>query len=118
MKKLFAALCLALSVVGASAQNYFGYTNTDYERNGGVRFGTSTTQGQAIRLSGEKLDMMRGKQITGIHTAFGTRNLDALTFFVTTDLNGTPAVSEDMTGASTSWRDFSFSTPYTIGDES
>lgn len=118
MKKLFATLCLALSVVGASAQNYFGYTNTDYERNGGVRFGTSTAQGQAIRLSGEKLDMMRGKQITGIHTAFGTRNLDALTFFVTTDLNGTPAVSEDMTGASTSWRDFSFSTPYTIGDES
>lgn len=100
------------------AQNYFGYTNTDYERNGGVRFGSSQTQGQAIRLSDEKLDMLRGKQITGVRTVFGTRNMQSLTFFITSDLNGTPLVSQEISGGSSSWKDFVFDTPYTIGEES
>lgn len=118
MKKLFATLCLSLSFAGAAmADTYIGYTNTNFDRMAGVRFGSSETQGQAIRLTKDKLDLLRGKQIKGVRAVFGTRNMENLTFFVTTELGGTPAYEQQASGGTYQWRDFSFSTPYTVGDE-
>lgn len=118
MKKILTTLCLAtLLGAPAAADTYIGYTNTDFDRTGGVRFGTSETQGLAIKLPKEKLDMLRGKTIKGVRAVFGTRNMENLTFFVTTDLDATPAYTQSADGGTASWREFTFDTPYTIGNE-
>ena len=118
MKRLLTVFCLsALLASPAAADSYIGYTNTEFDRTGGVRFGNSETQGQAIKLPKEKLDLLRGKQIKGVRAVFGTRNMETLTFFVTTDLNAAPLYTQEADGGTASWRDFDFDTPYTIGDE-
>ena len=118
MKKLIMSLCLSMVATGAAlADTYIGYTNTDFVRSGGVRYGSSTTQGLAIMLPKEKLDLLRGTQINGVRAVFGTRNMSDLTFFVTTDLDGTPEYTQEASGGTYQWGDFAFDEPYTIGDE-
>ena len=118
MKRLLTLFCLsALLAAPAAADKYIGYTNTDFDRTGGVRFGTSETQGLAIKLPKEKLDQLRGKQIKGVRAVFGTRNMESLEFFISTDLAAAPVYTQVSDGGSASWKDFEFDTPYTIGDE-
>lgn len=118
MRKLFITLCLSLGFVSAAvADTYISYSTDNFDRKGGVRFGNSETQGLAIKLPKEKLDMLRGKQIKGVRAAFGTRNMSDLKFFVSTDLSATPAYTQTASGGDASWNDFMFDTPYTIGDE-
>ena len=64
MKKLMLSLCLSLACAAAAmADTYLGYTNTHFERTGGVRLGNSEKQGLAIKLTSEKLDRLRGKRV-------------------------------------------------------
>lgn len=118
MKKLFTALCLSLAFAGAAmADTNIGYTTTNYVRNSGERFGASERQGLAIKLTKEKLDLLRGRQIKGVRAVFGTRQMETLSFFVSTDLNASPVYEQSVSRGTSSWDDYAFTTPYTIGDE-
>lgn len=112
---IFCLMCLGAAT--ANAQNIIGHSNGTFERTDGVRVGTTEKQGEAIRLSKEKLQLLKGKKITGIRTVVGTRNVDNLTFFIAESLDGQPAYQQKADGASTSWKEFDLDTPYTIGDE-
>lgn len=122
MKKNIITL-LALAIASASfAQTQIGYTNGNFGRNTVTRAGSSNEQGMAIRLSHEKLQLLKGKTITGLTAVYGSRNMDdkKATCFITTDLNGTPLVqTEDVVEyGTTKWDDCVFDKPYTItGDE-
>lgn len=117
MKKLMLSLCLSLACAAAAmADTYLGYTNTHFERTGGVRLGSSEKQGLAIKLTKEKLDQLRGKRVLGVRAVFGTSNMDNLEFFVTTRLGGEPLRSQAIGGGSPSWKEFRFDTPVEIGD--
>lgn len=117
MKKLMLSLCLSLACAAAAmADTYLGYTNTHFERTGGVRLGNSEKQGLAIKLTSEKLDRLRGKRVLGVRAVFGTSNMDGLEFFVATSLDGEPLYSQAFGGGSPSWKEFRFDTPVDIGD--
>ena len=85
---------LALPVC-AQAQTTFGYTNGDFDRDDGVRLCAGTTQRAAIRMSAEKLSLLAGAKVTAIRSVFGTRNLNSVTFFITSDLDGEPLYESD-----------------------
>lgn len=121
MNRVFGLFFCALLLTGNSllnAQSFIGYSNGNVVRKNGVRFGNGTTQGMAIRIPAEKAGMLKGCKITGVKTAFATTQVSDLKIFVTKDLNAEPLYCEDVSGATTSWKDFRFSNPVTIdGDE-
>ena len=118
MKKLFLTFCLASAFAPAAlADSYLGYCTDEVDRSSGVRVGNSETQGLAIKLTGEKLEMLRGKQIKGVRAAFGTRNMDNLTFYVWTDIAAEPVYTQAGGSGSVTMREFDFDEPYTVGAE-
>lgn len=121
MNRIFGLFFCALLLTGQTllnAQNFIGYSNGTVVRKNGVRFGSGTTQGMAIRIPAEKAGLLKGCRITGVRTAFATTQVSDLKIFVTKDLNAEPLYSEIVSGATTSWKDFRFSSPVTIdGDE-
>ena len=60
------ACCLLLSLQAWADNFSFGYTNGDCGRSNNFRLGTGTTQGQAIRLSHEKLHLLNGCSTSAI----------------------------------------------------
>ena len=118
MKKIFTVLCLLLVCSAVSiAQTKIGYSNGEFNRSDGLRIGSGEKQGLAIKLSKEKLQLLKGKKIVGASAVFGTRNVKNLNFFLTKALGQQPLYEQSVSGAATNWKDFTFDTPYVVGDE-
>lgn len=106
----------------ASAQTQIGYTTGNMGRTTVFHYGASQKQGMAIRLSHEKLQVLKGQSIQSIRTAFGSAN--GITdkqadFFIATSLDGAPVYEQTLNiGSANRWTDYTLNTPYTItGDE-
>ena len=81
-------LLLSMSANAATV----GYSSATVNRTGTFRLGSSSTQGQAIRLSKAKLQAMKGKKIDYVEFAVGSANTTGkkLNVFISTSLGGTP----------------------------
>lgn len=110
------AIVLLLSI-SAGAQTIIGYSNGYVKKGDGVRFGSGTKQGMAIKLTKGKTQPLKGASITGIRAVFNTMHISNLEVFVTTSLDAEPIYKEALTGASTSWKNFNFSQPVAIDGE-
>lgn len=104
------------------AQTRVGYSNGTTSTENVMRSGTGEHQGMAIRLSHEKLQMLKGHKITGVSAAYGSRNTtgNVARVFIATSLEG-EALTEStvtITRAGRAWTDATLEKPYTItGDE-
>ena len=112
------AFCAAQPVAAAD----FGYTSGNLSRNNVFRVGTTITQGGAMRLSKEKLSLLKGAEISGAKVCFGSKNSSGsqATLFIATSLDGEPVYKQtvSISGVATKWNEYAFATPYIIkGDE-
>lgn len=114
---LLCVVCLLLSTNTIEAQTLLGYSNGTAARKNGHRFGSAATQGMAIYITKEKAQLLKGAKIVGIQSAFGTSQVQNLKLFITKTLHEEPFFEQDATGASTSWKSFSFDTPYVMDGE-
>ncbi len=120
-------LALALPAIPAAAQSaaQIGYTTFQYQRNNGVMFNSKPvsdtdsrmTQGAAIHIGKEKAALLKGCTLTGIRAAFGTKHVSDMKIFVTRELGGTPIAEASVSGATTSAKNFNFSSPVTLDGE-
>lgn len=120
MKKIIisvASLILFAGNINATdisyAKNYINRINT-------FRVGSTTTQGQAIRLSKAKLQALKGKTIDYAEFAVGSRNTtgNTLNVFVTTSLDAEPVAKGTLTISKALERcKWTLDTPYTITGE-
>lgn len=120
MTYLYKSISLAVVLLfslSLSAQTIMGYSNGYGKRNNGVRFGSGTKQGMAIKLSKEKATALKGSAIAGVRSMFGTTQISDFEIFVTHSLEEEPLYKESFTKASTSWKEFKFSEPVTITGE-
>lgn len=90
-KTLLFTVLLGLSTLGAQATS-IGYSNGTIDKLNCYKFGTSTTQGQAIRLSKAKLQMLKGKAIDYAEFVPGTKlsKDNEIHVFITTQPGATP----------------------------
>lgn len=123
MKKYLTLLCAAAiaSGIGANAAQ-FSYCNGVCNRTSSTpfRLGSSAKQGTAIKLSKEKLTLLKGSTITQISAGYGTSHITdgTLKVFISTNLEGTPLTSQEATiKRAMSWCDTTLDTPYTITGE-
>lgn len=122
-----ALLALTLPAIPAAAQSaaQIGYTTFQYQRNNGVMFNSKPAsdtdsrmmQGVAIHIGKEKAALLKGCTLTGIRAAFGTKHVEDMKIFVTRELGGTPIAEAAVTGATTSAKNFNFSSPVTLDGE-
>lgn len=125
MKKILLSLFAALLCATASFGAAIGYTNGTYNRFQNFHYGDGTLQGMAIRLPHEKLVLLKGKQLTGIESVFGSYKVTGpLTAFVSTGLDKEPLAkteytmsASDASSLTARWRTISFDSPYTITGE-
>lgn len=120
-KTILSVAALLLSAVSVEA------TTVGYAKDGAVgrtalfRVGSTTTQGQAIKLSHAKLQALKGKTIDFAEIAVGSRNTTGkkMHAFLTTSLGGTPIAEGDVDITDPLKRmKWTLSQPYTItGDE-
>ena len=114
---LIAALALCMTATTVQADSYFGYTDGTVNKTKGLRPNAGTTQGVAIYIPASKMETLKGKTITGIRTAFGTTQAKDIHAFITTELGGTPLYTQELSSPSASFKDYAFTTPYTITGE-
>ncbi len=125
MKTLLLSLFAAILCATASSGATIGYTNGTYSKYENFHYGDGKLQGMAIRLPHEKLALLKGKQLTGIESVFGSSKITGtLTAFVSKGLDEAPlAMTEytmstsDASSISARWRTISFDSPYTITGE-
>lgn len=119
-KFTLAVASLLLLNIGSADAVTIGYSKETINRNI-FRLGSSTTQGQAIRLSKAKLQALKGKTIDFVEIAVGSKNTtdNKLNTFISTSLDGTPLVEGTLkVSRAYSKAKWTLSTPYTItGDE-
>lgn len=96
-KTLISAMLLTLFMGSASASS-IGYSNGTIDKLNCFRVGTSTKQGQAIRLSHAKLQALKGKTIDYAEFCVGSRNTTdkKMHVFISTSLDGTPIAEGDI----------------------
>ena len=125
MNKFLLTVLLA-SVVGSAQAADVTYTTGAFSRNGFFSLGTGMKQGMAMRLSKEKLALLKGKQITGIKVLYGSKNVEGgqVTAFLTTELGGTPIATQtqalttaNVSSTTAKWTETTFPQPYTITGE-
>lgn len=113
---LLSAIAL-LFTLNVCATTTIGYTDGTHSRSNGVRHGSSTTQGMAIRLTAEKAQLIAGEKIATVYAAFCSSRFTSATLFITDDLDGEYLYSQSVTTSST-WKEYALDTPYEItGDE-
>ena len=124
MKKQLIFVIMTLFCLRAAAGGTFGYTNGEFSRNNFMHFGNSKKQGQAIRLTHEKLVLLKGKKITGIQAIYGSRQVSDAQAFIRAELKGESIVTKnfevasmDVSSASAKWIETSFDSPYVITGE-
>lgn len=114
-------VCLMCTISAIQAQTRIGYTNGTFGRENVTRCGNGTLQGMAIRLDVAKLQLFKGKTISGISVVYGSRNTEGnkARVFVTRDLAASPIVEQEVTisRATTSWTDVQLTNPYVITGE-
>ncbi len=115
MNKYLLLLSLFFTTLTASAGT-FGYTNGTCGRNNVARVGTTSLQGQVIRLDSEKVKMLAGKTITGAQAVLGSRNGSNLHVFVSDNLDGEVLAETGATTVSKTnqWTDFPFTSSYVV----
>ena len=119
-RTLLLSALLGLSTLGALATS-IGYSNGTIDKLNLYKFGTSTTQGQAIRLTKAKLQMLKGKSIDYVEFVPGTKLTkdNEVHLFISTAPGGAPiaegTVKIERTPEIYKW---TLDKPYTItGDE-
>lgn len=120
MKKILTILLSFVSLTVFAEGVAIGYTNGTVDRAKVFHLGTATRQGQAIRLSAEKLKALKGRSIEAVNVAFGTRNLkdNMAQLFVTTELGGTPVATLDVSvDKALRFYSYPLQTPYVITGE-
>lgn len=120
-KRMFLTIgAVVLAVLGVMAEE-IGFTTGVCDRNTVFSANNTKEQGQAIRLSHEKLQLLKGQTISAINVAFGSRNTvdNKATLFIGESLDGAPAVSQEVTiSKANAWLTYELETPYVItGDE-
>lgn len=121
MKRFILGVASLLLLTGNINAATIGYSQSTVKRTNIFRLGSSTTQGQAIRLSKGKLQMLKGKTVNSATFIVGSKQTtgNKLNVFITTSLTGTPVAQ----GTVTIKKSFdkcvwTLDTPYTItGDE-
>lgn len=103
--------CVAAPV---AAQTKIGWTDGTHSRSKGVRAGTSTMQGIAIRLPEEKAVMLKGETIATVYAAFCSSRFTDMTLFITDNLGGEYLYSQEISSTSASWTEYALDTPYEI----
>ena len=118
-KTLISALLLTL-LTGSAHATSVGYSNGTIDKLNCFSVGSSTKQGQAIRLSQAKLKALKGKTIDCAEFYVGTRNTTdkKIHAFISTSLDGTPIAEGDIeiTRALSDLK-WTFDKPYTITGE-
>lgn len=121
MRKIILGVASLLLLAGEANATSIGYSKETISRLNTFRVGTSTTQGQAIRLSKAKLQALKGKTIDFAEFVVGSKQTtgNVLNAFVTTSLGGEPvakgAVAVSRAYTKCKW---TLDKPYTItGDE-
>lgn len=127
MKKIIPTALIALTAITgmtpaglctATATTTVGWTDGTHNRSKGVRIGTATEQGIAIRLTPEKAQLLSGQSIAAVRAAFCSSRMTDVVLFITDDLEGEPLYSQTVSSTSTSWSEYTLDTPYTMtGDE-
>jgi len=119
-KRLFTA-ALALGLLSSSqlfAATKIGFSTEQCGREYVFRIGSTEKQGIAIRLSGDKLQALKGCSISAVSAVFGSRwTVDGTaTVFVSTSPDGTPLREKTATIATTAsaWAEIKLDEPYTI----
>ena len=120
MKYTFLSLLLMALPTFSIKASTIGYTNGTISRTSVFRMGLTTKQGQAIRLSKEKLQMLKGKSISAVNIAVGSRNTtgNKAHVFVATSPEGTPIAEGDLSlTKALQWLTYTLDTPYVITGE-
>lgn len=122
MRKTIFSVASFLLLAGNINATTVGYAKDgDVVRTSVFRLGSTTTQGQAIKLSHAKLQTLKGKTIDFTEIAVGSRNTtgNKMHVFLTTSLGGTPIAEGDLNIARAQTRlKWTLDKPYTItGDE-
>lgn len=120
-KKIMGVAALLLLLAGSASATSIGYAKDKVNRAYTFNLGSSTTQGQAIRLTKAKLQALKGKTIDFAEFIVATdkttdKNIHT---FITTKLGGTPIAEGTVKiSRSLSKLKWTLDTPYTItGDE-
>ena len=123
MKKSFLVVASLLMMI-PTASTYatsISYSNGVINRSNVFRYGNTTTQGQAIRLSNAKLQALKGKTIDYAEFVVGSKNTtdNKIKVFITKELGGTPIAEGTLTVSKALVKvKWTLDTPYTItGDE-
>lgn len=95
-----------------------GWTDGTHSRSKGVRIGTATEQGIAIRLPAAKAELLRGQTISAVNAAFCSSRMSDVVLFIASDLDGDYLYSQSLSSTSSSWKEYTLDTPYELtGDE-
>lgn len=116
MRKTLLSVASLLLLAGNENATTIGYSKDAVAKNM-FRLGSTTKQGQAIKLSKEKLQALKGKTIDFVEIAVGSTQTTGKTAhaFISTSLDGTPLAEGDvaLTRAYTKTK-WQLSQPYTI----
>lgn len=98
MRKLFLSVASLILAAGNMNATSIGYSKETIVRTNIFRLGTTTTQGQAIRLSKAKLQALKGKSIDFAEFVVGSKNSTGnnMHVFIATSLHGTPITESDI----------------------
>ena len=109
---------IALSAIGAQAQNYWGYANeATVSHSTGLRFSSGTKQGFAIKIPKEKAALLKGSKVTGLRACFATgSNISNCKAFISSSLGENKDFEESVT-PKLRIRDYDFTGSYTISGE-
>lgn len=119
MKKAIVSVAALLLLAGNTNATTIGYAKDAVVRNN-FRLGSTTKQGQAIKLAKEKLQRLKGKKISSVQLAVGSTWTTGKTVhaFISTSLEGTPIAESDvMLNRAFSKENWNLSQPYTITGE-
>lgn len=120
MKRIVLSVATLLLLAGNVKATSIGYSKEAIVRTNTFRMGSTTTQGQAIRLSKAKLQMLKGKTIDFAEFVVASKQTtgNKIHAFVTTSLGGTPIAEGDVTISKPLEKiKFTLPSPYTITGE-
>lgn len=121
MNKNIMGVAALLLLAGTANATSIGYAKDKINRAYTFSLGSSTTQGQAIRLTKAKLQALKGKTIDFAEFVVATKNItgQSIHTFITTKLGGTPLAEGSATVSRAPGKvKWTLDKPYTItGDE-
>lgn len=122
MKKIILVLIISiLSATQLCASVFVGYTTENIPTDKFFRLGSGTDQRLAVRFGTDKLALLKGKKVTGIRMAFGSKNStdNKATLFLSESLDAEPSITQEITiDSEKEMTEFTLDTPYVItGDE-